>query len=164
MTHVNCRLTANNRDQLRNPTLGNRVWTTFTFLMQDTQYSAPGRTAQYCNERVCLSVCLLIHLTNHIPILLLLLLKMLIYKLRWLWCMHVCYLRPLLRSSLANCDMLSTLPLVLFVFGQATQYSWYRRYRWGVYSEWLTRRQHRNGYGGRHLRVLRIFSLHTKLK
>ena len=26
MTHVNCRLTAENRDQLRNPTLGNRVW------------------------------------------------------------------------------------------------------------------------------------------
>jgi len=28
MTHVTCRLTAKNRDQLRNPTLGNRVWTT----------------------------------------------------------------------------------------------------------------------------------------
>ena len=26
MTHDNCRLTAKNRDQLRNPTLGNRVW------------------------------------------------------------------------------------------------------------------------------------------
>ena len=32
MTHVICRLTAKNRDQLRNPTLGNRVWATFTFL------------------------------------------------------------------------------------------------------------------------------------
>jgi len=31
MTHVTCRLTAKNRDQPRNPTLGNRVWTTFTF-------------------------------------------------------------------------------------------------------------------------------------
>ena len=30
MTHVTCRLTAKNRDQLRNPTLCNRVWTTFT--------------------------------------------------------------------------------------------------------------------------------------
>ena len=30
MTHVNCRLTAKNRDQLQNPTLGNRVWATFT--------------------------------------------------------------------------------------------------------------------------------------
>jgi len=32
MTHVSCRLTAKNRDQLRNPTLGSRVWATFTFL------------------------------------------------------------------------------------------------------------------------------------
>jgi len=31
MTHVNCMLTAKNRDQLRNPILGNRVWATFTF-------------------------------------------------------------------------------------------------------------------------------------
>ena len=30
MTHVTCRSTAKNRDQLRNPTLGNRVWATFT--------------------------------------------------------------------------------------------------------------------------------------
>jgi len=29
MTHVTCRLTAKNRDQLRNPTLGNRVWANF---------------------------------------------------------------------------------------------------------------------------------------
>ena len=33
MTHVTCRLTAKDRDQLRNPTLGNRVWATFTFLL-----------------------------------------------------------------------------------------------------------------------------------
>ena len=32
MTHVTCRLTAKNRDQLRNPMLGNRVWATFTFM------------------------------------------------------------------------------------------------------------------------------------
>jgi len=32
MTHdVTCRLTAKYQDQLRNPTLGNRVWATFTF-------------------------------------------------------------------------------------------------------------------------------------
>jgi len=31
MTHVTCRLTAKNRDQLRNPMLGNQVWATFTF-------------------------------------------------------------------------------------------------------------------------------------
>ena len=29
MTHVTCRLTAKNRDQLQNTTLGNRVWATF---------------------------------------------------------------------------------------------------------------------------------------
>ena len=32
MIHVICRLTGKNRDQLRNPTLGNRVWATSTFL------------------------------------------------------------------------------------------------------------------------------------
>ena len=31
MTHVTWRLTAKNRDKLRNPTLSNRVWATFTF-------------------------------------------------------------------------------------------------------------------------------------
>jgi len=31
MTHATCRLTAKNRDQLRNPTVGNRVRTTITF-------------------------------------------------------------------------------------------------------------------------------------
>ena len=30
MTHVTGRLTAKNQDQLRNPTLGNRVWASFT--------------------------------------------------------------------------------------------------------------------------------------
>ena len=30
-THVTCRLTAMNRDQLQNPTLGNQAWATFTF-------------------------------------------------------------------------------------------------------------------------------------
>jgi len=34
MTHVTCRLTAKNRDQLQNPTIGNRVWATFTFYIQ----------------------------------------------------------------------------------------------------------------------------------
>jgi len=33
MTHITCRLTAKNRDQRRNPTLGNRVWATFTFFI-----------------------------------------------------------------------------------------------------------------------------------
>jgi len=34
VTHITPRLTAKSRDQLRNPTLGNRVWATFTFLLQ----------------------------------------------------------------------------------------------------------------------------------
>ena len=33
MTHVTCRLTAKNRDQLRDPTFGNGVLATFTFLL-----------------------------------------------------------------------------------------------------------------------------------
>ena len=35
MTHITCRLTAENRDQLRNRTLCNRVWATFTFYTED---------------------------------------------------------------------------------------------------------------------------------
>jgi len=31
MTHITCRLTAKNRDQLGNPMLGNQVRATFTF-------------------------------------------------------------------------------------------------------------------------------------
>jgi len=42
MTHVTCRLTAKNRDRLRNPTLGNRVWASFFYLSrrQRSSYSA----------------------------------------------------------------------------------------------------------------------------
>jgi len=35
MTHVSCRLTARNWDQLWDPMLGSRVWATFTFLPLD---------------------------------------------------------------------------------------------------------------------------------
>jgi len=42
MTHVTCRLTAKNRDQLRNPTLGNRVWATFTFYTNTVGVGAQG--------------------------------------------------------------------------------------------------------------------------
>jgi len=45
MTHVTCRLTAKNRDQLRNPTLGNRVWATFTFF-----YTEAMRRLPFSNE------------------------------------------------------------------------------------------------------------------
>ena len=41
MTDGNCRLTAKNRDQLRNPTLCNRVWATFTFTFTLYIFSLP---------------------------------------------------------------------------------------------------------------------------
>ena len=45
MTHVTCMLTAKNRDQLRNPTLGNRVWATFTFFIcRSESYSFSAST------------------------------------------------------------------------------------------------------------------------
>jgi len=37
-----CRLTAKNRDQLRNPTLGNRVWAAFTLMIDEYE------TATFC--------------------------------------------------------------------------------------------------------------------
>jgi len=46
MIHVTYRLTAKNRDQLRNPTLGNRVWATFTFLASLIKV---GRQSQWDN-------------------------------------------------------------------------------------------------------------------
>ena len=57
MTHVTCGLTAKNRDQLRNPTLGNRVWATFTFLV--TADSFTGRVNEKGNAigRVDAFVC-----------------------------------------------------------------------------------------------------------
>ena len=49
MTHVTCRPTAKNRDQLRNPTLGNRVWASFTFLFWNTVLSLiTQRTQRLC--------------------------------------------------------------------------------------------------------------------
>jgi len=40
MTHVTCKLTAKNQDQLRNPALGNRVWVTFfTVILACGRYS-----------------------------------------------------------------------------------------------------------------------------
>jgi len=43
MIHVTCRLTAKNRDQLRNPALGNRVWATFTFFVYICTLCTPRR-------------------------------------------------------------------------------------------------------------------------
>jgi len=39
-THITCRLTAENRDQLRNSALGNRVWATFTFTFIGAKFPA----------------------------------------------------------------------------------------------------------------------------
>ena len=56
MTHVTCRLTAKNRDQLRNPTLGNRVWATFYifgFFLQCCQWPASFNGTQSSERFVC---------------------------------------------------------------------------------------------------------------
>ena len=57
MTHDTCRLTAKNRDQLRNPMLGNRVWATFTFLdpsqASDSDVRWGRANAQSWSTRVC---------------------------------------------------------------------------------------------------------------
>jgi len=57
MTHATCRLTAKNRDQLRNPTHGNRVWATFTFTFKQLAYNVyrPNRLdeqASSCDNRL----------------------------------------------------------------------------------------------------------------
>jgi len=44
MAHVTCRLTAKNRDQLQDPTLGNRVWVTFTLPFTSRQILATPLT------------------------------------------------------------------------------------------------------------------------
>ena len=63
MTHVTCRLTAKNRDQLQNPTLGDGVWATFTFFMEESHCDAqtyghlPGRRASPPLDRYQIIVC-----------------------------------------------------------------------------------------------------------
>jgi len=49
MTHITCKLTAENRDQLRKPTLGNRVWATFTF--SSLQVAARWRGVVYSGDQ-----------------------------------------------------------------------------------------------------------------
>jgi len=66
MTHVTCRLTAKNRDQHRNPMLGNRVWATLPFYIErDSQETAEmviGLKRQrptsccYAHEQVCVQL------------------------------------------------------------------------------------------------------------
>jgi len=61
MTHVSCRLTAKNRDQLQNPTIGNRVWATITFFTRESarlhKKSAPQHywweTSSYKSLELC---------------------------------------------------------------------------------------------------------------
>ena len=49
MTHVTCRLTAKNRDQFRNPTLGNRVWDYGQpFLPQASAFLCYALRCEYC--------------------------------------------------------------------------------------------------------------------
>ena len=55
MTHVTCRLTAKNRDQLRNPTLGNRVWATRTFTFTRIVCGAGSMQRSRVRPSVCLS-------------------------------------------------------------------------------------------------------------
>jgi len=57
MTHVNCRLTAKNRDQLQNPTLGNRVWATFTVTL-DVDGQLVGGSSSFDPGRKKKSWCL----------------------------------------------------------------------------------------------------------
>jgi len=61
MTHATCKLTAKNRDQLRNPTLGNRVWATFTFL-----HCGAGRTRIEIRG-IIIIIIIMQRLTRHVP-------------------------------------------------------------------------------------------------
>jgi len=45
VTHIICGLIAKNRDQLRNPTLGIRVWATFTFFILHNGFGDNPKTA-----------------------------------------------------------------------------------------------------------------------
>ena len=67
MTHVTCRLTAKNRDQLRNPTLGNRAWAAFTFLLWLIEYlSVYVRTsfASFAGESVAAAAEIAVHVID----------------------------------------------------------------------------------------------------
>ena len=51
MTHVTCRLTAKNRDWLRNLTLGNRVWATFLCVVNTCAVRAVYWQSKLCFAR-----------------------------------------------------------------------------------------------------------------
>ena len=50
MTHVTCRLTARNRDQLRDRTLGNGVWATFTPFLLNYLLIFTRSVGVYCSQ------------------------------------------------------------------------------------------------------------------
>ena len=52
MTHVTCRLTAKNREELQNRTLGNRVYATFTFYLLHSEMMAEESVVCFC-DTVC---------------------------------------------------------------------------------------------------------------
>jgi len=59
MTRTTCRLTAKNRDQLQNPTLGNQVWATFTFFIVFVKCMALTNTGgTSCDGDFCLDLLL----------------------------------------------------------------------------------------------------------
>ena len=71
MTHVTCRLTAKNRDQFRNPMLGNRVWGAFTFLavivggkVRPTHSQTDTHKTYTHTVSVSLSVCLSVFMVS----------------------------------------------------------------------------------------------------
>jgi len=66
MTHVTCRLTVKNRDQLRNPTLGNRVWATFLpcMLFSCTVENVKQRSDVCPSDRLSLVFCFFFSTAN----------------------------------------------------------------------------------------------------
>ena len=64
MTHIICMLTAKNRDQLRNPTLDNRVWATFTFLLSQELLKVTIVSTDSVNQSTTSSTMLCLHSTH----------------------------------------------------------------------------------------------------
>ena len=72
MTHVTCRLTAKNRDQLRNPTLGNLVWATFLLIKKgegermgwEGVHPLPQEEKKK-SRRLCLAPPLIMNISRH---------------------------------------------------------------------------------------------------
>ena len=89
MTYVTCRLTAKTRDQLRNPTLGNRVWATFF-----TYTALRSRSLRPCKYQTSIVRMHVPHSAAYLRNLSLFLTQMTRYLLHigWLWHIFVPYL------------------------------------------------------------------------